>query len=94
VGECKEMIVELREKEIVVKRIPTHIDARDVIEVINNTLERKDVKMVYNFEGSPGPLGEGIIVKIRLSKRLSDVDISVLKKIFELKGVPVKVILE
>jgi len=85
------MIVELGEREIIVRRISTHIDARDIIEIINNTLERKDIKMVYNFEGSPGPLGEGIIIKIKLSKRLSNVDISVLRKIFELKGIPVKV---
>ncbi|OYT59605.1 MAG: hypothetical protein B6U75_03560 [Desulfurococcales archaeon ex4484_217_1] len=85
------MIVELGEKEIIVRRISTHIDARDVIEIINNTLERKDIKMIYNFEGSPGPLGEGIVIKIKLSKKLSNVDISVLRKIFELKGIPVKV---
>lgn len=85
------MIVELGEREIIVRRISTHIDARDIIEIINNTLERKDVKMIYNFEGSPGPLGEGIVIKIKLSKRLSNVDISVLRKIFELKGIPVKV---
>ena len=85
------MIVELREREIIIRRISTHIDARDVIEIINNTLERKDVKMIYNFEGSPGPLGEGIVIKIKLNKRLSNVDISVLRKIFKLKGIPVKV---
>jgi len=85
------MIVELGEREIIVRRISTHIDARDIIEIINNTLERKDIKMIYNFEGSPGPLGEGIVIKIKLSKRLSNVDISVLRKIFELKGIPVKV---
>ena len=85
------MIVELGEREIIVRRISTHIDARDIIEIINNTLERKDVKVIYNFEGSPGPLGEGIVIKIKLSKRLSNVDISVLRKIFELKGIPVKV---
>jgi len=85
------MIVEVGEREISVRRISTHIDARDRIEIINNTLERKDVKVIYNFEGSPGPLGEGIVIKIKLSKRLSNVDISVLRKIFELKGIPVKV---
>ncbi len=85
------MIVELGEREIIVRRISTHIDARDIIEIINNTLEGKDIKMIYDFEGSPGPLGEGIVIKIKLSKRLSNVDISVLRKIFELKGIPVKV---
>lgn len=85
------MIVEIKESEIIIGRILTHIDARDIIEIINNTLERKNIKIIYSFEGSPGPLGEGIIIKIKLNTKLSNVDIATLKKMFELKKIPVKV---
>jgi len=85
------MIAEIKENEIIIRRISTHIDARDIIEIINSTLERKNIKIIYSFEGSPGPLGEGIIIKIKLNTKLSEVDIATLKKIFELKKIPVKV---
>jgi len=85
------MIAEIKENEIIIRRIPTHIDARDIIEIINSTLEGKNIKIIYSFEGSPGPLGEGIIIKIKLNTKLSEVDIATLKKIFELKKIPVKV---
>ncbi len=85
------MIAEIKENEIIIRRISTHIDARDIIEIINNTLEGKNIKIIYSFEGSPGPLGEGIIIKIKLNTKLSEVDIAALKKIFELKKIPVKV---
>lgn len=85
------MIAEIKENEIIIRKVSTHIDARDIIEIINNTLERKNVKIVYSFEGSPGPLGEGIIIRVKLNTKLSKVDIATLKKIFELKKIPVKV---
>ncbi len=86
------MIAKIGRKELVIREVHTHIDAREIINIINNVVLSKDLKMTFDFEGSPGPLGEGMTIRIRFSKELSDIVISVLKKIFELRRIPVKVV--
>ncbi len=83
------MKAEIRKKEIIVKNVHTHIDARDIIETINNIILSRNLKMMFDFEGSPGPLGGGMTIRIRFNKELSDIDINTLKKIFELRHIPV-----
>lgn len=84
------MIVEIGEKTVIVKKISTHIDARDIIDTINNIFEQRSVKMVYSFEGSPGPMGEGMIIRIVFDRRLSSIDKNTLKKVFKLRGILVR----
>jgi len=85
------MIAKIGRKELVIGEVHTHIDAREIINTINNVILSKDLKMTFDFEGSPGPLGEGMTIRIRFSRELSDIVISALKKIFELRGIPVEV---
>ncbi len=83
------MIAEIGKRELVIKKISTHIDAREIVDMINNVILSKNLRMTFSFEGSPGPLGEGMIVKIRFSRELTSTDINALKKIFELRRIPV-----
>ena len=85
------MIAEIGKKELVIRKVHTHIDAREIIDMINNVILSRNLRMTFNFEGSPGPLGEGMTIRIKFSRELSDVDISALKKIFELRRIPVTV---
>ena len=85
------MIAEIGKKELVIRKVHTHIDAREIIEIINNVVLSKSLKMAFDFEGSPGPLGKGITIRIRFSRELSDVDVNALKKIFELRKIHVTI---
>lgn len=84
-----EMIAEIGKKELVIREVHTHIDAREIIEMISNVVLSKNLKMAFDFEGSPGPLGRGMTIRIRFSRELSDVDVNALRKIFELRKIPV-----
>ncbi len=78
--------------EIVVKGIATHNKAQDILYGIRDYIESRERSISIYFEGSPGPYGEGICLRIKVSgKPLDNVDITALKKFFNIIGAEAKV---
>ncbi len=76
-------------RELTLRGIKTHIVAEHLTKEINEFLSSKDMKLYFFFEGAPGPIGEGIVIRISLSKELSETDIMALKRFFGVRRVEV-----
>ncbi|MEO3993286.1 MAG: hypothetical protein QN229_03115 [Desulfurococcaceae archaeon TW002] len=77
--------------EIVIAGIPTQWVAERVIKDINDLIHRKGSDLVYFFEGSPGIYGDGLVIKIVLSRFLGENEVGVLVKYFELRNARIDV---
>ena len=74
-------------RAIIIEGIHTHTYANTIVSELRDILIRKERRFKVFFEGSPGPLGEGITVKIFLDKNLSNLEVNVLQKYFELRKI-------
>lgn len=86
------MKVIIRRNEITIEEIATHITAELLTKQLSELLETRERKVTFFYEGGPGPLNKGMIIKIRLSKELGDSDLVAVKKFFEVRRIPTKVI--
>jgi len=82
----------IRRNEITIEEIATHITAELLTKQLSELLETRERKVTFFYEGGPGPLNKGMIIKIRLSKELGDSDLVAVKKFFEVRRIPTKVI--
>ncbi len=69
-------------REILIRGVNTHIVAEELSKELNEFLLGNDLKLYFFFEGAPGPLGEGLIIRVRASRKLGGVDITALNKFF------------
>ncbi|HDN75982.1 MAG TPA: hypothetical protein ENG05_02510 [Acidilobales archaeon] len=74
-------------KELIIRGFKTHIVAETLCKDLKDLLLSKDLNMYFFLEGSPGPLGEGMVIKVVFSRRLSSADIEALKKFFNVRGI-------
>ncbi len=81
------MHAKIYSKAIIIEGIHTHTYANAIVSELRDILIRKERCFNVFFEGSPGPLGEGITIKIFLDKNLSDLEVNVLQKYFELRKI-------
>ncbi len=80
-------------KEIYIKGIATHNKAQSILYNLREYIEEKNRVINISFEGSPGPFGEGICIKITISgKHLDRTDIKAIAKFFKIIGVKVTVL--
>ncbi|RLG80703.1 MAG: hypothetical protein DRO40_10780 [Thermoprotei archaeon] len=67
--------------------ISTHNKAQAILQDLRDFIETRNRNISIGFEGSPGPFGDGICLKIRIyGKPLDELTIKTLKKFFELRG--------
>ncbi len=83
------VVVRKGRQEIVLENISTQPVAEQLSKDINELLSSKNTEMYYFFEGGPGPAGGGMIIRIRLSRRLNDTDITALRKFFSVRNAEV-----
>ncbi|HDN01411.1 MAG TPA: hypothetical protein ENF42_00385 [Candidatus Bathyarchaeota archaeon] len=83
------VVVKRDRQEIVLENISTQPVAEQLSKDMNELLLSKDTKMYFFFEGGPGPSGGGMIIRIRLSRRLNDTDIMALRKFFSVRNAEV-----
>jgi len=78
----------LEKKELILKGIPTQWAAEKLVKDLSELLLTKDEPPTYYFEGSPGPAGEGLNVRIKV-KGLGSSELTAIEKYFNLKRVKV-----
>jgi len=72
--------------------ISTHNKAQTILQDLRDFIESRGRSISIGFEGSPGPFGEGICLKIRIyGEPLNELTIKTLKKFFELRGAIVSI---
>lgn len=70
--------------------ISTHNKAQAILQDLRDFIETKNRNINIGFDGSPGPFGEGICLKIRIyGEPLDNLTIKTLKRFFELRGATV-----
>jgi len=78
---------------VIVRGISTHNLAQQLIQDLREIIEERDRVINVLFEGSPGPWGEGLCLRISISgKPLDDTALLTVRKFFELRGA--RVVLE
>jgi len=82
----------IRRNEITIEGIATHITAELLTKQLSELLETRERRIAFFYEGGPGPLNRGMVIKVRLSKKLGDSDLVAVKKFFEVRGIPAKVV--
>ncbi len=86
------MKVIIRRNEITIEEIATHITAELLTKQLSELLETRERRVAFFYEGGPGPLNRGMIIKVRLSKELGNSDLVAVRKFFEVRRIPIKVI--
>ena len=79
-------IISKDRQELIVKGIRTHIAAEHLTKEINEFLTNKETRLYFFFEGGPGPVGGGMVIRIKISRKLSDTDITALKRFFNVRN--------
>ncbi len=87
------MKVIIRRNEITIEEIATHITAELLTKQLSELLETRERRVAFFYEGGPGPLNRGMIIKVRLSKELGNSDLVAVRKFFEVRRIPIKVIM-
>ncbi len=87
------MKVIIRRNEITIEEIATHITAELLTKQLSELLETRERRVAFFYEGGPGPLNRGMIIKVRLSKELGNSDLVAVRKFFEVRRIPIKVII-
>jgi len=82
----------IRKNEITIEEIATHITAELLTKQLSELLETRERRVAFFYEGGPGPLNRGMIIKVRLSKELGNSDLVAVRKFFEVRRIPIKVI--
>jgi len=82
----------IRRNEITIEEIATHITAELLTKQLSELLETRERRVAFFYEGGPGPLNRGMIIKVRLSKELGNSDLVAVRKFFEVRRIPIKVI--
>ncbi len=77
--------------EIVIAGIPTQWVAERIIKDVNDLVHMKGSDLVYFFEGSPGIYGDGLVIRVMLSRFLNENEVGVLVKYFELRNARIDV---
>ena len=80
----------IKRNEIVIKEIATHITAELLTKQLSDLLESRERRVTFFYEGGPGPLNEGMVIKVRISKELGESDLTAIKKFFEVRGIQVE----
>ncbi len=86
------MKVVIRRNEITIEEIATHITAELLTKQLSELLETRERRVTFFYEGGPGPLNKGMVIKVRLSKELGDSDLVAVKKFFEVRRIPARVV--
>ena len=86
-GGIVEAILSNNGKELLIRGFQTHIVAETLCKDLRDLMLSKELNMYFFIEGSPGPLGEGMKIKVIFSRRLNETDIYVLKKFFTVRGI-------
>jgi len=84
--------VVIRRNEITIEEIATHITAELLTKQLSELLETRERRVTFFYEGGPGPLNKGMVIKVRLSKELGDSDLVAVKKFFEVRRIPARVV--
>lgn len=79
-------------REVFLSGITSHIVAEVLTKDIRDILLSKGRTMNVFFEGGPGPLGEGMAIRIVLNEELTDYEVRTLKKFFEIRGITCDVV--
>jgi len=82
----------IRVSEIIIEEIATHVTAELLTKQLSELLETRERRVSFFYEGGPGPVNKGMIIKVRFSKELGETELVAVRKFFEVRGIPAKVI--
>ena len=80
-------ILNKNNKELILRGISTHIAAEQLTKELNEFLLNKRTKLYFFFEGGPGPSGEGMIIRVKISRKLNSTDITALRNFFKVRNI-------